>query len=77
MKNKKVKIILSAFKQWLTSYLKQKYLHLDNGEEFRNKAIKNYLKENNVDHITGGSYNPHHQKAVGAFNKTFKIFYIS
>ena len=48
---------MSAFKQWLTSYLKQKILHLDNGEEFRNKVMENYLKENNVDHIIKGPYN--------------------
>ena len=36
----KSKIIFSAFKQWLTSYLKQKNLHLDNGWKFRNKVMK-------------------------------------
>ena len=36
----KGKIILSAFKQWFTSSLKK--LHLDNGEEFRNKEMENY-----------------------------------
>ena len=73
MKNWKAKIILSAFKQWFTSYL----LHLDNGEEFRNKVMENYLKENNIDHIIEGPYNSHHQGAVEALNKTFKIFDIS
>ena len=74
MKNKKTETILSAFKQWLTSYLKPKILHLDNGGEFRNKVIENYLKENNIDHITGGPYNPQHQGAVEAFNKTIQDF---
>ena len=58
----------------MTSYLKQKNLHLDNGEEFRNKVIENYLKENIVDHIIGSPYNSQHQGAVKAFNKTIKIF---
>ena len=40
MKNKKAETILSTFKQWLTSYIKPKNLHLDNGEEFRNKVIR-------------------------------------
>ena len=56
---------------------KTKNLHLDNGEEFRNKVMENYLKENNIDHIIEGSYNSQHQGAVETLNKTFKIFDIS
>ena len=55
----------------------KKKLHLDNGEEFRNKEIENYLKENNIDHIIEGPYYSQHQGAVEAFNNTFNIFYIS
>ena len=40
MKNKKTENILSAFKQWLTSYLNPKILHTDNGEEFKNKVME-------------------------------------
>ena len=54
-----------------------KYLHLDNNEEFRNKVMKIYLKENNVDHIIEGPYNSQHQGTVEALNKTFQIFDIS
>ena len=43
--NLKGTIILSAFKQWLTSYLKPIILNLDNGWKFRNKVMENYLKE--------------------------------
>ena len=39
MKNKKTETILITSKQWLTSYIKPKNLHLDNGEEFRNKVM--------------------------------------
>ena len=56
---------------------KTKNLHLDNGEEFRNKVIESYLKENNINHIIESPYNSQHQGAVKAFNKTFKIFDIS
>ena len=56
---------------------KTKNLYLDNGEEFRNKLIENYLKENNIDHIIEGPYNSQLQGAVEALNKTFKIFDIS
>ena len=30
---------------------KTKNLHIENGEEFRNKVMENYLKENNIDNI--------------------------
>ena len=48
---------------------KTKNLHLDNDEEFRNKVMKNYLKENNIDHITEGPYNSQHQGTIEAFIK--------
>ena len=52
-------------------------LHTDNGGEFKNKVIENYLKENNIDHITGGPYNSQHQEAVEGFNKTIQDYLIS
>ena len=61
----------------MASYLKPKILDTDNGGEFWNKMMENYLKENNIDHITGGLYNPQHQGAVEAFNKTIRDFFIS
>ena len=39
--------------------------------------MENYLEENNIDHITGGHYNPQHQGAVEVFNKTIQDFYIN
>ena len=39
--------------------------------------IENYLKENNIDHITEGLYNPQHQGDVEVFNKTINDFFIS
>ena len=41
--------------------------------------IKRWIlfKENNIDHITGGSYNPQHQGAVEVFNKTIQYFLLS
>ena len=55
---------------------KTKNLHLDNGEEFRNKLMENYFF-NNVYHIIEGPYNSQHQGTVETLNKTFKIFDIS
>ena len=77
MKNKKEQIILSVSKQRLTSYLKPNILHLDNGWKFRNKVMQNCLKENNIDHITWGTFNPQHQVADEAFNKAIQDFDIS
>ena len=68
---------MSAFKQWLTSYLKPKILYTDTGGEFKNKVIENYLKENNINHIIGGPYNPQHQGAVEAFKSYSRFFDIS
>ena len=56
---------------------KTKNLHLDHGWRFRNKVMENYLKENNIDHITGDPYYPRHQGVVKALNKNIKIFDIS
>ena len=39
--------------------------------------MKNYLKENNIDLITGGTFNPQHQEAVETFNRTIQDFLIS
>ena len=58
----------------MTSFLKPKILHLNNGWKFRNKVVENYLIENNIDYIIEGPYNSQHQGAVEAFSKTIKIF---
>ena len=68
---------MSASKQRLTSYLKPKMLHLDNGWKFRNKMIQDCLKENNIDYIIEGPYNSQNQGADESFNKAIKIFDIS
>ena len=36
--------------------------------------MENYLKENNIDHIAWGPYNPKHQGVVDVFNKTIQDF---
>ena len=56
---------------------KTKKIAHNNGWEFRNKVMENYLKENNIEHITGGPYNLQHQIAIKAFNKTIQEFLIS
>ena len=36
--------------------------------------MEDYLKENNIDHIAWGPYNPKHQGVVEVFNKTIQDF---
>ena len=44
----------------------------DNGKEFRNELIENYLKSKNIKYIHGMPYNPHSQGVVERFHKTIK-----
>ena len=37
---------------------------IDNGKEFRNELIGNYLKSKNINYIHGMPYNPHSQGVV-------------
>ena len=59
----------------MTSYLKPKILHTDNGGEFRDLVVTIYLKENNINHITRCLYNTQHQGVVEVFNKTIQDFF--
>ena len=44
----------------------------DNGKEFRNNLIDDYLKSKNINYIHGMPYNPHSQGVVERFHKTIK-----
>ena len=44
----------------------------DNGKEFRNNIIENYLKFKKINYIHGMPYNPHSQGVVERFHKTIK-----
>ena len=44
----------------------------DNGKEFRNNQIEEYLKNKNIKYIHGNPYNPHSQGVVERFHKTIK-----
>ena len=39
---------------------KTKSLHTDNGGVFNDIVMENYLKENNIDHVSGSSYKTQH-----------------
>ena len=44
----------------------------DNGKEFRNRLIEDYLNDKNINYIHGNPYNPHSQGVVERFHKTVK-----
>ena len=47
-------------------------LHTDNGKEFVNELLTNWLEKRNIKHILGGKYHPQSQGAVESFNKTIQ-----
>ena len=49
-------------------------LHTDNGKEFVNELLTNWLEKRNIKHIFGGKYHPQSQGAVKSFNKTIQKF---
>ena len=49
-------------------------LHTNNGKEFVNDIVINWLEKRNIKHILGGKYHPQNQGAVENFNKTIQTF---
>ena len=49
-------------------------LHTDNGNEFVNELLTNWLEKRNIKHILRGKYHPQSQGAVESFNKTIQKF---
>ena len=49
-------------------------LHTDNGKEFVNELLTNWLEERNIKYILGGKYHPQSQGTVESLNKTIKRF---
>ena len=49
-------------------------LHTDNGKEFINELLTNWLEKRNIKHILRGKYYPQSQGAVESFNKTIQKF---
>ena len=47
-------------------------LHTDNGKEFVNELLTNWLEKRNVMHILGGKYHPQCQGPVRVLAKLFK-----
>ena len=62
------------FKKWVTTYNIPLSLQTDNGTEFNNSVLKEFCKQKKIKQIFGTPYNPQHQGAVEAFNRTFQDF---
>ena len=74
LKDKASLTVLRAFKKWITTHNTPMILQTDNGAEFKNKIISQFCSERNVQQIYGVPYNPQHQGAVEAFNRTVQDF---
>ena len=61
LKNKKSDIILNCLKDFIELYGMPKSIGTDNGREFKNIILKNYMYDNNIKYITGLAYKPHLQ----------------
>ena len=72
IENKEANIILKYLKLALECNGYPEEIGSDNGREFKNNLIENYLKENNIKFIHWAPYNPHSQGVVERFHQTIK-----
>jgi len=70
--NKEAKTILRYLKLSLECNGFPEEIGSDNGKEFKNILIENYLKENDITFIHGAPYNPHSQRVVEKFHQIIK-----
>ena len=72
IKNKEAKTILYNLNFALECYGYPEEIGTDNGKEFKNKIIEDFLTEKNIKFIQGMPYNPHSQGVVERFHQTIK-----
>ena len=72
IKNKEAKTILHFLTFALECYGYPEEIGTDNGKEFKNKTIENFLKDKNIKFIHGKPYNPHSQGVVERYHQTIK-----
>jgi hypothetical protein len=68
--NKNGETVLSAIKSIFSSKRKPKRIHSDKGTEFFNKDVKNFFKEQNIQHYI--TYSDMKASIVERFNRTLK-----
>ncbi len=62
MNNKKAFNILRSIEDFINLYGISKSIGSDNGREFKNKIINDYLYKNKINFIHGLPYKPHSQR---------------
>ena len=77
VKNKSADLVLWTIKHFFTFYGFPEILQSDNGKEFVNQKVENYLSKNNIKFIHGRPYYPQSQGSVEAFNKYIQNALIS
>ena len=73
LKTKNEKTVFKIIKEYFKNFGYPEKFGTDNGKEFSNKLLSNYLKENNIKFIQGKAYNPHWQGSVERLQRTIKI----
>ena len=68
---------MAVIKEIFTMVGVPKILQSDNGGEFKNSILDQYLSKINVRHIFGSPYHPQLQGSVEAYNKTIQDFLVS
>ena len=74
--NKKKETIKTKLIGMFGQQFSPKMLHTDNGKEFDNKQLRDYLEEKGIEYRKGRPYNPRSQGSVEAFNRTIQNFLI-
>ena len=75
---KKSKTVLKAIREYLKITGKLTILQTDNGGEFNNELLKNFLEHNNIQYVRGSLYNQKRQGAVESLNRTIQnILYLA
>ena len=72
LKDKKANTVLFYIKECFKKIGIPKQLGTDNGSEFSNNKMKNYLDENKIKFIHGSAYNPRSQGAIERLHRTIK-----
>ena len=72
IKDKKAETILEKLKLSFESYGFPLEIGSDNGPEFKNSLVENFLSKHNIKFIHGKPYNPHSQGVVERFHQTLK-----
>ena len=72
LENKEAKTILHYLEFALECYGMPEEIGSDNGREFKNKIMENYLAKNEIKIIHGMPYNPHSPGVVERFHQTTK-----